>query len=370
MSFSNDDLPGYKDLDIKNLSNCFKNVLNSYKFYWFLAILDHVAERNDPFISMEELSLRMLSSVWYPLDYFKLSFGKQDSFRNLAISVSSYMRVDNSLNAPTLMWQIENKLPEEIAYNIKRSIKETLKRWVTYRFLSPFFNNQLRGTRDQQVNNIIEKLTNEERLKHYTPYRIVPNGIILSEKWIEYFKVHQYILKGFISWHLVRFLQKNNPGVVGLSEKLEKPKFRDLKDAKVFWSKYLFSSEVSCVYCSRLIPKTGFSLDHFIPWSYVAHDQLWNIIPTIKSVNSSKSDALPNLKSYLSTFCDLQFDAFKMHVDLGNNRLLEDYQVLFKQTELQLINSEDFKNVIGLEITNNYRIAENLGFKANYIYEL
>ena len=39
------------------------------------------------------------------------------------------------------------------------------------------------------------------------------------------------------------------------------------------------------------------------PWintaSFVAHDQLWNLIPADISVNSSKSDRLPILEKYL-----------------------------------------------------------------------
>jgi hypothetical protein len=43
------------------------------------------------------------------------------------------------------------------------------------------------------------------------------------------------------------------------------------------------------------------SLDHYVPWSFVVHDQLWNLIPTTKSVNSKKSDLLPSKKYLLQT---------------------------------------------------------------------
>ena len=32
------------------------------------------------------------------------------------------------------------------------------------------------------------------------------------------------------------------------------------------------------------------SVDHFVPWQYVAHDELWNLHPTTKSINSSKNN--------------------------------------------------------------------------------
>ncbi|MDY5576621.1 MAG: HNH endonuclease domain-containing protein [Lachnospiraceae bacterium] len=34
------------------------------------------------------------------------------------------------------------------------------------------------------------------------------------------------------------------------------------------------------------------SIDHFVPWSYVAHDEMWNLNPTTKSINSSKRNNL------------------------------------------------------------------------------
>ena len=82
-------LPYHNQLEIGKLSAVFGNTTNSYKFYWFLAILDSMKEKEDRLISLNELALRMVANVWYPLDYYKLSFGKQDSFKEIAKSVSA-----------------------------------------------------------------------------------------------------------------------------------------------------------------------------------------------------------------------------------------------------------------------------------------
>ena len=34
------------------------------------------------------------------------------------------------------------------------------------------------------------------------------------------------------------------------------------------------------------------SIDHFVPWSYVANDEIWNLHPTTRSINSAKSNNL------------------------------------------------------------------------------
>lgn len=83
-------LPENKGLDIAALSRAFDNTSNSYKFYWFLSVLDHLTITNNPVITYEVLSMNMLALVWYPLDYFKLSFGSADIFKPLAEEVKCH----------------------------------------------------------------------------------------------------------------------------------------------------------------------------------------------------------------------------------------------------------------------------------------
>jgi CRISPR/Cas system Type II protein with McrA/HNH and RuvC-like nuclease domain len=41
------------------------------------------------------------------------------------------------------------------------------------------------------------------------------------------------------------------------------------------------------------------SIDHFIPWSYIYSDDIWNLVITSKSNNSKKSNKLTD-KQYLT----------------------------------------------------------------------
>ena len=59
------------------------------------------------------------------------------------------------------------------------------------------------------------------------------------------------------------------------------------------------------------LDKDSISLDHYLPWSFVAHDQLWNLIPTTPSVNSSKSNNIP-AENYFSDFVKLQHQGLTM----------------------------------------------------------
>ena len=285
-------LPESKGLQILALSKAFENTSNSYKFYWFLSLLGHIAKTNDPEISYEQLSMNMLALVWYPLDFYKLSFGPADSFKRLAEEVTMYLNIDNGISSPSLLNQLQTNLSFKIHKKLSKNITVILKRYVAHRFIRPFFDESLRRIIDSEINPGIELLTQNEDRANMAPHSFSKTGIVLNENWISYFKNHQIILRGFINWHLLKFLQKRYPSVIGLSEKLEKPASRDMNQARRYWSVYLQCQSIQCICSKQLISIGKFSLDHFIPWSYMAHDQLWNIIPTTASVKSPQSGTI------------------------------------------------------------------------------
>jgi hypothetical protein len=363
------ELPDSDKINIAGLSASFKSMTNSYKFFWLWAILDDITANGDKAISFESLSKRMLSLVWYPLDYFKLSFGKQDSFKNIAAYIAAALTIDNTINSKPLFIQIREGLPFTEATKIEQEVNDTLKRYVICRYLSSFYPNQLNGLKDYQINGKIRKLSNDPLFKNAAPYVIETDRIIINDPWFDYFEKHSVILKGFIKWNLIQFLQKHNPYVIGLSEKLEKPVLRDLSLAKSFWKKYIRENPTNCIYSNSSVAASSISLDHFIPWSYVAHDRLWNVIPTLKSVNSSKSDILPSLEYYFEPFCELQFKATKFHLEKGNIQYLEDLHSIIDFTDLNALSLSEFKNLLLPEIENNIRTAKNLGFNYPFIFK-
>ena len=354
-------LPEDDQLDVAKLAAIFADTTNSYKFYWFLAILDSLRENGQQLISMRELSLRMVAGVWYPLDYFKLSFGKQDSFKPIADLVSAHLTVDNRPTAPNLFSQISRTLNSGELQELTNQVS-LLLRWVPFRFIRPFFESETRGIPDQQVNGRVAELTGQTTK---APYRFIGDQIELHQPWLEYLQRHQGILRGFTFWHLVRFLQKHNPNVIGLSEKLEKPGARVLNTAAKFWREYLVANpELTCIYSGQKVTTANLSLDHFLPWSYVAHDQLWNIIPTPKPVNSAKNDWLPSVERYFNAYARLQYDGFQFHAALGHEKLLEDYHLLFTQSlsTIQQQPFEWFKEQLERQVLPQLQTARNLGF--------
>lgn len=79
---------------------------------------------------------------------------------------------------------------------------------------------------------------------------------------------------------------------------------------KKYWKAVLSVSPVHDIYGDVLLDPANISIDHFIPWSYVAHDELWNLSPTTKSINSSKSNNLPDWETYFSRLCQVEYSAY------------------------------------------------------------
>ena len=52
----------------------------------------------------------------------------------------------------------------------------------------------------------------------------------------------------------------------------------------------------SCFYCNRLLPKDNnhlIHIDHFIPWSYIYEDEIWNLVLSCRECNLRKHSSLP-----------------------------------------------------------------------------
>ena len=370
-------LPHSSKLNIAPLAASFNNVTNSYKFYWFLAILESIKLSSNTIILVDALLASMIASVWYPLHYFHLSFGKQDRLGEFANKLKVQ---DSHLEANAIQADILDTARKHFSVNsfLSQEIR-SIGNYVPQRFLRPFFQKELRGLQDWKINDSIEKLAESAFHENASPclYRFVnlPNRRIeIQPVWFEYLQENLHILVGFCLWHLVNYIQKNNPNVPNISGKLFRPEQRDLKKARTFWRVVMGEvGEMRCIYTQEPIPRDGFSLDHFLPWSFVAHDLLWNLIPTPKSVNSSKGDQLPDISLYFEAFARSQFEAVRAVDCLKHAKLLEDYALLFKQnsmSELQSIPFENFRQILFDTITPQIQIARNMGFSANWNYQV
>lgn len=362
-------------LPIESLSACFQNTTNSYKFYWFIAILDYIRTHRTHVIPVDDLKSNMIASIWYPTVYFNLSFGKQDRLSLAAIILKDAIKAEFSANQE----EIVNKIAElrKTSREFNKEFNE-LGRYVPYRFLEPFFRNVLSRVEDHRKNGLIVNLATESFTLPNTPslYKLreeKEKKIEIHLDWYSYLQQHLSILQEYCFWNLLKYLQLRNPNVPNIAGKLFLPKTRNLENARAYWRQALCKLDGSrCIYSHEIIPLLNFSLDHFLPWRYVTHDLIWNIIPTLPAVNSSKGDRLPTLSTYFDQFSRMQFDALQIVAESSQaKREIEDYIVLFgceNRSDLILIPYDAFHSKLYETLAPQFQIARSMGFIGNWSY--
>ncbi len=364
-------LPESNDVNIGAVAGSFGNVTNSYKFYWALAILDAVHEQHQRTVSVDWLLSRMVARVWHPVHYFRLQFGKSDKLTRCADLVKG----ETSLTSDSSVADVTAACAGIPRSSPAGRQRDELGRYVPFRFIRPFFAAETKGLQEHEVNPRLRVLAEQSFRAARPPlYRFLNAEIEFSEAWFVYLLEHVEVLRGFVNWHLLRYLQARNPNVGNISGKLAPPEARDLTDAKRFWRAAIKDSAAGrCIYSGLGLPATGFSVDHFLPWSFVAHDAMWNLCPTLPEVNSAKGDWLPDLGRYLRPFVSVQYKALQ-HVGPGcAESLLEDYALLFatgSRNELLAVSEQDFGSRLENALRPQFQIAANCGFPGEWIYAM
>lgn len=129
--------------------------------------------------------------------------------------------------------------------------------------------------------------------------------------------------------------------------------------------------QVYCIYSGEPLHRADYSIDHFLPWRFVAHDLLWNLAPTTRSVNSAKSDCIPDI-AYLDRFAQLQHEAVQVVSQTPKKeRLLEDYVLLFRLSSLDELKNMSFlafRDRLHEILAPQIQIAANMGFSIGWRY--
>ena len=350
-------IPQSDRLTTNRLGKIFSNTVATYKFFWFVSILQIHAKRDNPRIDVWEILVQMVANAWYPIHYFKLSFGKQDKLSEIVIKLheTTGIPIDASVRevADTLWAQINDR-------TIKRCITD-LKNNVPYRFLRPWIDtsdNRLMVAHSQALENGCL----------YSLHKIGPVFyIILNPAWDTYLHKHYNILMDFAYWNLTLFLQTRNPNVPAIPNKLIRPDGRNsLVKQHNYWDMVMtIGGPIHCIYTDKLLHPKDYDLDHFIPWSFVCHDLLWNLIPSNGSINSSKSNKLPDLDFYLPKLAALQHHSIKVMINADREpKVMEDFVSLgYSAKDLADMSSERFRELYEKTFNPISQIALNMGFE-------
>ncbi len=351
-------LPKSKTLQIEPLTRIFKNTSATYKFYWFLGIVDLYVKRGITRMNIWDIMVEMTANAWYPVSYFRLSFGKSDSLRDAIISLQEVHNLPMNISLNELRKWLNSHKNDS-------SVKQTLgflPKNVPYWFLRPWID----------IADTKEIMRRSQTLENNCLYKLTKDGdtiwVELNSRWLPYLKENYVILKDYAYWNLSSFLQVRNPNVPNIINKLVKVENRQaLTRQRNYWDFVLEHSDgLKCIYTDKPIVIGKYDLDHFIPWSFVSHNLLWNLIPVDGSVNSSKSDRLPDLDKYLLKLATTQQNAVRICISENYRSIdiLEDYVTLgCIPQELIQMDSTTLRNCFARTFNPLSQIALNMGFE-------
>ena len=341
------------------MNRVFSNTTATYKFYWLLSLLDlHVKGHRDQMLALD-VAARMVAYAWYPIEYFKLSFGKADSMSMIIpeVAMLTGITVDDKLEDKndTIMQAVTDDK------RVRNKVKILLNK-VPFRFQTPWID----------TSNDAEMKRRSQLLDNDCLYALTGSGesltVTINPKWSEYLNTNYEILRDFALWNLSLFLQAKNPNVPNISGKLLRPENREpLTRQKKFWNKVIeIGGPLRCIYTNKVLGMNDFDLDHFIPWSFVSHNQNWNLIPADGSFNSSKSDRIPELEYYLPKMTDMQHKALCLYVPQSGKKdsVLDEYFALgVSPKDLMSMSDEEFLNTYRKTFSPLSQMAVNMGFR-------
>ncbi len=303
----------HSTLDIEGFSLMMKDPSYCYKFYWLEALVVLISEGVTE-TTFDAVIDEMIASAWY-------------SVREFHIHLSGLLagEVRDGLERAILLLAQVSSLPAnasktEIKNAIRRhnqelkAFKEQLTNMVPYRALAGFFNRSSEtvnwGSKMQLV-EYIERINSSVTILPYTLGKSskLKKEIRFNPAWVRMIQDNTVSIMGWIQYEKVKWLQMNNPEVPGLVYKLAPldEKMRRLGNVRRLWEGILELHPVRDVFTQQPLEKKQYDVDHFVPWSFVMNDELWNLMPMNSSLNSSKSNRLPRWDPFFVRFAENQF---------------------------------------------------------------
>lgn len=268
---------------------------NTYKFGFLKSILDNIFNgqkmETGIYYSYEELFGRFAENYWNLVVKYDLRQMRRDD-KSVYSKVELILREEANRNPVLEMIEFES-IDEETKHRIIRNVTNECKRCVV-------------GALYEDFDGVIYSFNLKE------------DGLIVN------YCVYEFMLKykaeieklNYYSW--ARFMEKinNDNALIRVIEKLElaTPKRKDLSVYREILRREF--EEDTCFYCGKKL-KRAIHVDHFIPWSFVKDDKIWNFVLSCSTCNEKKNNRVPE-KDYL-----LRIENRNKKMKLIDNKVIE-----------------------------------------------
>ncbi|WP_290138048.1 HNH endonuclease domain-containing protein [uncultured Dubosiella sp.] len=269
---------------IENMNN-----ENTYKLAWGRALIEIIYESKDenhdlviPFVQIAE---KMLKYYWNQTYFFNLKQSPNSNKRPIIVQETEkcieFVKDLRHSNIPVWFDRAQQDLMSNSAFYAERisQIAKTLRVDVCWRFK----NTKKDG---KTVENEIYKLDRSNM------------HVMFTRKQVKEIKEYAFILSQLLNYKWAQLLEKFNSApkialkVKGISD--AKIRRNNLSKFKHILLTQMEDGNIIDFYTGKVLEANDISIDHVIPWSFMYSDDIWNLVITSKSVNSSKSNSVPS----------------------------------------------------------------------------
>ena len=261
------------------------SVDNTYKMSWAKSIteisleIDYNNESEYIEITLEQIAKKVLKYYWEQTIYFNLIQGSNPNKPPKIVSLTKELiekyqeKVGSKQPVKFYKAMVEKIVKDDYERTISR-IVTALKQDVSYRFLN-LGREKVEGVYEYSKGQDKLIMTKANLLELNRNHLVVFDTI--NFRWTQILEAFNYA---------PRIAKKVR--VIDLEEVKRKPlgKFKEYIEYE--------NKDKSCFICGKEIVGETPSIDHVIPWSYLYDDNLWNLVYTHGSCNSSKSNIIPS----------------------------------------------------------------------------
>ncbi len=368
----------YNQLDIEGFSLMMKDPSYCYKFYWLEAIVNLISS-NVTETTFDEIINEMITNAWYSVLEYHIHLSGivlgevKDGLERAVLKLSNI----SGLPANASKLEIKNAIKK---HDLElKDEKEQLTYMVPYRALAGFFS-KFNETADWESSRRMIAYIERVNKVIILPYTLgngskLKKEVYFNSSWINMIQDNTVAILGWIQFEKVKWLQKYNPEVPGLIYKLTAmdEKLRKLNAVRKLWNAVLDLKQISDVFTDKVIDSKKYDVDHFIPWSFVMNDELWNLMPMDSTLNSSKSNKLPAWDPFFSRFSRNQYLLYGMIHDENYPYMHKRFEACYKDNihsiwanqELYRPGNtfEEFRNILEKNMRPIYDSARRQGYE-------
>ena len=368
----------YKNrLDLEGFSNMMKNPSYCYKFYWLEAIVNLISEGVIS-TTFNDIIDEMIANAWYSVVEFHIHLSGvvagdvRDGLERAVLKLHDL----SDLNSNASKLEIKNAIKEHDKELNKE--KSQLTNMVPYRALAGFFVKSDSVVNWDSIPRLVAYIQNFDEKTARLPYVLgtssgLKREVIFNLSWVKMIQDNTVPILGWIQYEKVKWLQNNNPEVPGLVYKLAplNDKMRKLLKVRDLWTAVMTTNTIHDVFNDSVLDINKYDVDHFVPWSFVMNDELWNLMPMDSSLNSSKSNKLPKWNPFFERFAANQFLMYEEICEKESIRKLfekcykDNLHSIWANQELyrQGNSKETFYNILETNMKPVYESARRQGYQ-------